>query len=178
MLGNARFITKEILKFVPGFGLGMYLMNWPQLKRNWQKDKNYLKNMMQGYKADGEPVWVICFAEGTRFTSQKLAEAKSFALERKLTAPVYTLLPRPKGFKALVKGLRGVVTHVYDVTIAYSGWKYNKHPGPSGLDLMFPDPNMQCTMHVHIRRVPMKDLPRKDDKALQQVLNCTRYYLY
>ena len=34
-LGGFRCVVKDIAKWIPGFGWGMWLMNWPFLKRNW-----------------------------------------------------------------------------------------------------------------------------------------------
>jgi hypothetical protein len=74
------------------------------------------------------------------------------------------MLPRVKGFIALVEGLRGgSVSHVYDVTLAYEGWEseYGSHPGPGGILMFLPiDPKKAVAFHVHVRRIALKDLPK------------------
>ena len=75
---------------------------------------------------------LLIFPEGTRWTEKKYNEAVHFATERKLHVPVHTMIPRYKGFQALVRGLDGVATHVYDITLAYKGWDLpqgSKGPG-------------------------------------------------
>ena len=133
-LGGFKCVVKDIAKWVPGFGWCMWLLNWPLLKRNWAGDKLYLKNKMQAYGKleSNAALTLLIFPEGTRWTEKKYKEAVQFATERKLHVPVHTMIPRYKGFQALVRGLDGVATHVYDITLAYKGWDLpqgSKGPG-------------------------------------------------
>eukprot|EP00750_Incisomonas_marina_P021366 INCI4330.1.p1 GENE.INCI4330.1~~INCI4330.1.p1 ORF type:complete len:372 (-),score=41.70 INCI4330.1:103-1140(-) len=180
-LGSVKTVSKDILKFVPFFGWGMWLMQWPFLKRTWTSDKNYLYKKLDTYRRTGLPMLLWLFCEGTRWTRTKHAKAVSFARGRGQYEPVHTLVPKPTGFIALVRGLDGIVTHIHDVTLAYSG--YPEHPdskGPGFVQIFSPILTAgDCSFHIHVRRVPLKDLPlgsgreedrEKDDAQLKKYL--------
>ena len=80
-------------------------MEWPFLKRNWAGDKIYLENKLKGYGTTNNELTMVIFPEGTRWTVKKHADAVKYANERKLHVPVHTMIPRYKGFQALVRGL-------------------------------------------------------------------------
>jgi len=171
-LGGVKTVSKNILKFVPFFGWGMWLMQWPFLKRTWTSDKDYLHKRLDVYRKSGLPMLLWLFAEGTRWTRAKHAKAVAFARGRQQYEPVHTLVPKPTGFIALVKGLDGIVTHLHDVTLAYTG--YPEHPdskGPGFVQIFSPILTAgDCSFHVHVRRIPIKDLPRHDDAELKKYL--------
>jgi len=75
------------------------------------------------------------------------------------------LLPRPKGFTTTVTQLEGVIDYVYDVTLSYSGWK--GFPGP--FDMLFLNSKQDYALHMHIKRIPVKSLP-KDEEGLKKWL--------
>ena len=83
----------------------MWLLEWPFLKRNWAGDKIYLENKLKGYGTTNNELTMVIFPEGTRWTVKKHADAVKYANERKLHVPVHTMIPRYKGFQALVRGL-------------------------------------------------------------------------
>jgi 1-acyl-sn-glycerol-3-phosphate acyltransferase len=86
MLGSVKTVMKNAIKFIPGFGVAMYLMNWLFLKRNWQGDKQYLKGKLEQFNTDGLPLWLWCFPEGTRMCTKKMDAAKVNLLRIVLTA--------------------------------------------------------------------------------------------
>lgn len=161
MIGGVRCVIKKVIQFVFPWGTAMWFMNWPFLKRNWKNDQKYLNNKMNQYKKDGVPLHVWCFPEGTRFTSQKYDDSKKFAKKNGLVTHEHCLIPRTKGFVTLTQGLNGVITHIYDVTIAYSGWKLKgKYKGPGIIGIFFPTPyDRPHTMHIHVKRFSVKELP-------------------
>lgn len=173
-LGGFKCVVKDIAKWIPGFGWCMWLLNWPLLKRNWAGDKVYLQKKLQAYgKIDNVPLSLLIFPEGTRWTEKKHQAAVEYAKERKLHVPVHTMVPRYKGFQALVRGLDGVATHVYDITLAYKGFKVPKgSKGPGNFALFIQDLEKgatKCEFHIHVRRLKLNDLP-KDDAKLKEML--------
>jgi lysocardiolipin and lysophospholipid acyltransferase len=184
-LGSVKTVSKDVLKYVPCFGWGMWLMQWPFLKREWVRDRKSLEGTLRLYREAQQPLLMWLFAEGTRWTPEKHAQAVAFARSRSQYEPAHTLVPKPTGFTALVHGLDGLVTHVHDVTLAYSGSPVSKRSrGPGFVQLFAPavEKKVQtgeegrggegkaCTFHVHVRRIPLKDLPLGDDAALKQWL--------
>ena len=172
MLGAVKTVIKDVAKWIPGFGWTMYLANWPFLKRKWTEDKSYLQKKLQTYaELDHLPLQIWLFPEGTRWTKKKHAAAVKFARERKLCGgwiPEYTMVPRVKGFVALVKGLRGVVSHVYDITLAYTGFALKPGSKGPGMAAIFA-PKVaaeckECAFHVHVRRLKLSSLPEDEDE--------------
>lgn len=76
------------------------------LRRNWDTDSNNVEKSFKNIKDIKQPLYLISFLEGTRFTPSKLEEARKFALDRNLAPTKHVLLPRVKGFKAILKSLR------------------------------------------------------------------------
>ena len=87
--------------------------------------------------------------------------------------PVHTLVPKPTGFVALARGLEGAVTHVLDVTLAYTGYpEHLDSKGPGFAQVFSPIvAGTHCSFHIHVRRVPLKELPLHDDALMRQYLN-------
>ena len=172
-LGGFKVVIKDIVKWIPGFGWCMWLLNWPFLKRNWAGDKAYLEKKLKSYAKDDVPLQLLIFPEGTRFTKKKHAAAVAYAKERKLHVPVHTMIPRYKGFQALVRGLDGVATHIYDVTLAYNGFHDQEYEKGTGYFNLYThevsEGNEICEMHMHVRRLKLADLP-EDDAKLKELL--------
>jgi 1-acyl-sn-glycerol-3-phosphate acyltransferase len=177
-LGGFRCVVKDVAKWIPGFGWGMWLMNWPFLKRNWASDKRYLEDKLRAYDgaASGVPLSMLIFPEGTRWTVKKHAQAVAFAKQRGLHVPTHTMCPRYKGFQALVRGLSAgaCADVVYDVTLSYTGFNMKagrKGPGPFNVFLHDVKPGApECAFHMHVRRLSLADVDAKDDAALKAAL--------
>ncbi len=86
---------------------------------------------------------------------------------------MHTLVPKPTGFVALARGLEGTVTHVHDVTLAYTGFPQDlDSKGPGFAQVFSPVvTGTGCSFHIHVRRIPVKDLPLHDDALMRQYLN-------
>jgi len=155
-LGDMKYFIKASLRHVPGMGWGLSFLDALFLQRNWEADRGAIENTFGKFVRERIPVWIVSFVEGTRITPSKQARSVEYAQRHDLPALDAVLLPRTKGFVAAVNALRGHVTAVYDVTIAYPGgiptlWQYLK--------------GWVSEVHVHVRRVPVADLPT-DAEAL------------
>jgi len=166
MIGYVRTMLKDVNKWIPGFGWGMYLNYWPFLKRSWDQDSTYLANLFRIYKDNDLPLVLWLFPEGTRMTPSKLKASQDYCKEKGYAVFDKVLLPRHKGFISALQGLDGVVDYVYDITLAYTGW--TRFPAVS--DFLFLDPNIEYTMHVHVRKVPMSELKGKNEEELKRFL--------
>ncbi len=154
-LGDMRWFVKDVLKWVPGVGWGLWMMGAFMVKRDWNADRESIERTFAGIRRDRVPVWVLLFVEGHRIRPDRLEESQAFARERGLPVLEHVLTPRTKGFTATVQGLREHVDAVYDVTIGYeegvpSLWQYAQ--------------GFATRAHLHVRRFPMAGLPEGDDE--------------
>ncbi|KAG2391865.1 hypothetical protein C9374_013350 [Naegleria lovaniensis] len=167
MLGHTKFMMKEIIKYVPGVGWGCYLLNHIMMTRNWTKDKDSIAKVFGNIKSHKIPVWIISFLEGTRFTPQKLEACKKFCEKKGIKPTEYVLTPRVKGFKATVSNFADShIEYVYDFTIAYED-------GPVSIMQLMRKPFKGKRIHIHVRRIPIKDIPYDDDEKIEKwVYDC------
>ena len=157
-LGDMKWFVKDIVKYVPGPGWGMWLLDCIFLKRDWMQDKQGILRLFEKYKRHQIPIFLVSFLEGTRRTPGKLAAAQAFARERGLVVPTHTLVPRTKGFVATMLGLGDHLDAVYDVTLGYP--KYT----PTLVNCFAGEVRR---VEIHVRRYPVAELPT-DDEALTE----------
>jgi len=154
-LGDMKWIVKDIIKYVPGVGWGMYFLDCFFVKRDWTRDRKKIEATFSRIKKDNVPLWLVTFVEGTRISPQKIERSRDFAAEKGLQPLDHLLIPRTKGFAASVVGLRDHVDAIYDVTIGYSDgvpslWQYIKGLAPGA--------------HLHVRRFGVEEMPSGEDE--------------
>ncbi len=154
-LGDMKWFVKRVVQYVPGPGVGMWLLDCLFVDRDWLKDKANIDKLFRKYKAESIPLFLVSFLEGTRLTPKKLAAAQAFAKERGQYVPQHTLVPRTKGFVFTATGLRDHLDAVYDVTIGYDGER------PPSLFACFAGDVDRLDLHV--RRFAADSLPTGDD---------------
>jgi 1-acyl-sn-glycerol-3-phosphate acyltransferase len=155
-LGDMKWFVKDVVKYVPGPGVGMWFLDCIFVKRNWLSDRANIGRLFHKYKRDQIPIFLVSFLEGTRLRPSKLAAARRFAEERGQFVPTHTLVPRTKGFVFTMLGLGDHLDAVYDVTIGYDG------KAPSLYACFAGDVRR---LDVHLRRFARDDLP-KDEEGL------------
>jgi 1-acyl-sn-glycerol-3-phosphate acyltransferase len=155
-LGDMKWFIKDVLKYLPGVGWGMLFLDCIFVKRNWMADRASVEKTFAKIKQENIPIWLVSFLEGTRLTPKKLEASQRYMASLNLTPTRHVMFPRTKGFVASVRGLGSHIQAVYDVTIAYEG------PVLKLWELMKGNPG---TVHLHVRRYPVQDLPQ-DDAAL------------
>jgi len=168
MLGWVKTVIKQVVQYVPGFGWVMWILYWPFIKRDWASDAPKLDALFATYSRLKIPLQLWLFSEGTRQTPQKLAESQAYAKQQGYPHFDHVMLPRPKGFIAAVNSLRANVTHVYDVTLAYEGWD---SIGPGILEMVTRSARRRV-FHIHVRRIPIGDLPIKEDELKKWLMKC------
>jgi len=157
-LGCVKLFAKASIRWIPGFGWGMWILDFPFLHRNWADDIPQINKTFFALKNRKLPFWLISHLEGTRISAKKLKESQDFAKKRDLPVLQNCLLPRKKGFISTILGLRDSVTAVYDFTIVYNDGKEYQ---PSLIPIIL---RQGITINIHIRRYPIKDVP--DEKEL------------
>jgi len=165
VLGNCRVYVKKMLKYVPILGWAWTFSDTVFLERNWDKDQDTLRNGLKELQDYPDPMWVLLFPEGTRFTQQKYEAGKQFSLSRGLPVYQHCLVPRSKGFAFTVANLQeSRIPWVYDVTLACEG-----NPQPTLTAALLGHPTKA---HMYIRRFRLAEIPKDEDGAakwLQEV---------
>lgn len=154
-LGDLKWFVKRAVQYVPGPGVGMWLLDCIFLDRDWLKDRGNIDRLFRKYKAESIPLFLVSFLEGTRLTPKKLADAQAFAKERGQYVPRHTLVPRTKGFVFTMSGLRDHLDAVYDVTIGY-----DSSPPPSLFACFAGDVRR---LDLHVRRFDAASLPAEEE---------------
>ncbi|KAJ3041497.1 hypothetical protein HDV00_009293 [Rhizophlyctis rosea] len=172
MQSSCKYFAKDSLKWLPGFGWGMWLMGMIFLKRDWTSDKSKIEGIFSALKTTRIPVWIVSYLEGTRITKQKLAESKAFAEKRGLPVLNNVLIPRTKGFIATVNSFRNTqVRAIYDFTIAYYDNEKGIQVPPSIVRIHSHRVDKDYKFHVHVKRYLIEDLPSDDDELHQWVMD-------
>lgn len=153
-LGDLKWYVKDVLKYVPGIGWGMLFLDCLFIKRNWTADRDKIRQTFRRIVADRVPVWIVSFAEGTRFTPSKADRSAAYAADKGLPVLERVLLPRTKGVVATLEGLGDHADAILDCTIGYHDgiptlWQWIKGFVPR--------------VSLHVRRFPVGTLPKDDE---------------
>lgn len=160
-LGDIKQFAKDIIKWVPGLGWGMFFVDGIFLKRDWSRDANTIFKTFNRIHKSGMPFWVINYPEGTRATPRKIKQSQEFAHDRGLPVMNHVMIPRPKGFVATLSALRDRLDAVYDMTIKYEGHI------PTFWELL--SGQIKDVIRVRVKRYPIAALPR-EEKEIQDWL--------
>ena len=150
--GDAKWFVKDPLKWVPGIGWGLLMVDCLFVRRNWAADKARVMGVFNRLRESGMPFLVMSFLEGTRYTPAKYERSLAFARRQGLPEFKHLLLPRTKGFEATLTGLEGKVDAVYDATIGYFG------PPPGLLELFYSTRRVD----IHLKRFAITTIPTDD----------------
>ncbi|XP_057964221.1 probable 1-acyl-sn-glycerol-3-phosphate acyltransferase 5 [Malania oleifera] len=161
--GYMKYILKSSLMKLPVFGWGFHILEFISVERRWELDESTMRQMLSSFKDRRDPLWLVLFPEGTDFTEQKCIKSQKYAAENGLPLLKNVLLPKTKGFCACLEDLRCSLDAVYDVTIAY------KPRCPFFLDnVLGVNPS---EVHMHIRRIPLKNIPTSEDEAIAWLMD-------
>jgi len=165
MVGNLKVILKKELAYIPELGNSMDDLEFIFLDRDWEKDKNTVSHRIESWKQDNTPLWLTFFPEGTDFTKQKHLKSVEYANAHGLLSYRNLLVPRLTGFVSCVQMLGTHVDALYDFTLGYAN-----SPPPTPLRAMLGLSPKE--VHLHIRRYPIAELPRDDEKLKQWIFQC------
>jgi len=155
-LGSIKYILKSSLMKLPVFGWSFHIMEFIPVERRWEVDGLIMHQMLSSFKDPRDPLWLALFPEGTDFTEQKCIRSQKYAAENGLPILKNVLLPKTKGLFACLEELKDSLDAVYDITIGY------KHRCPTFFDnACGVEPS---EVHIHVRRIPVKDIPTSEDK--------------
>lgn len=150
---------------IPLFGWACAMMGQVFLKRDWDKDKTKLKETFDFLVESKLPVHLVVFCEGTRITDKKRNETIEFARKKGIEPTSQVLLPRTRGFCAIVNHMRNShIKYVYDFTIGYVD-------GPIRMrDLLFSSVSGRKVL-LNVKRIAIAQIPQEDEKVQQWLMN-------
>ena len=173
MLPYCKYFAKDSLKWVPGFGWGMWLIGFIMVKREWMRDAQRITRTFNSYISMPHlPVWIVSYVEGSRFTPRKCAKSGEYARERGLAPLKHLLLPRTRGFTAAVNAFRlsKHVQTVYDLLLIYSHPTKGFGATPTVWDFFTGKLN-KYTYTVHVTRYDIKEIPEDPEEAGKWLYN-------
>jgi len=163
-LGCVKLFAKKSVLFLPPFGLGLLLIGWPLLSRNWEQDQRTINKAFYNLKTRKLPFWLASHVEGTRITPEKLKQSHEFAKKNDLPILQNVLLPRKRGFIISMKNLRGSLDAIYDMTLVWG----DGHTEPSVSDIVM---RRGAVIHVHVKRYTMDQIPIDDEELYNWLLD-------
>ncbi|XP_046438312.1 1-acyl-sn-glycerol-3-phosphate acyltransferase gamma-like isoform X2 [Daphnia pulex] len=119
LLASSKVFIKKSIKWIPIIGWAWQFGEAVFLERNWEKDKLIMGKQVKNLGEYADPVWLLLFAEGTRFTPAKHAASVEFAHKSGLQPLQHLLLPRTKGFLLTVEMLETFTSYIFFCRIHY-----------------------------------------------------------
>lgn len=161
VLGNCKAYVKKALQYIPTVGLSWKFAEYVFLERSYDKDRAIIAKQLNEILDYPSSVWLLLNAEGTRFTTAKHNASIQFARERGMPELKHHLIPRSKGFTTSLPHLREKCPAIYDIQLAISK---NQKNVPTLSSLLVGE---GVTAHLLIRRIPISDVPLKEEEAAQ-----------
>ncbi|KAK4293799.1 hypothetical protein Pmani_033523 [Petrolisthes manimaculis] len=156
-LGSAKVFVKKMMQYVPTIGWAWRLSDTIFLNRKWEKDKTIMEDQIKEFFDYPYPVWMLLFAEGTRFTPAKHKASMEFARKRGLPELKRHLIPRTRGFVQCVQSLNGNFPAIYDVTI---GFNTEDGEAPTLQNMLR---GRKVVGEAYVRRIPLDQVPLDDE---------------
>ncbi|OQV17189.1 1-acyl-sn-glycerol-3-phosphate acyltransferase gamma [Hypsibius exemplaris] len=160
LLAATKVYAKRSLSFVPIIGWIWRMAEIIFLDRNWQKDRSCIVNQVAEISQYFNPVWILLFPEGTRFTPTKHKESVEFAKMRGVTPLEHLLIPRTKGFVLSIQAIKESgykIRAIYDTTIAF-----DTGPGTNAPTFRNVLKGLPVKAQLHVTRIPMEEVPTEE----------------
>ncbi|XP_043278505.1 1-acyl-sn-glycerol-3-phosphate acyltransferase gamma-like [Venturia canescens] len=159
MLGNCKAYAKKSIKYIPTLGWAWKFAESVFLERSWEKDKEIIGEQIRELAEYPDTMWLLLYAEGTRFTAEKHEASQEFAKKKGLPLLKHHLTPRTKGFTASIPHLRGKVEAIYDIQIAF---KPSDPVKPTMTNLLY---GKKVEAHMYFQRIPLSEVPDGEEAA-------------
>ncbi|XP_060518477.1 1-acyl-sn-glycerol-3-phosphate acyltransferase delta-like [Cylas formicarius] len=153
VLGNCKAYAKKSIQYLPVLGWGWKFAEFVFLERSFEKDKLVISKQITELADHPDPMWLLLFPEGTRFTEKKHIVSLEFAKKNNLPELKHHLLPRTKGFVGSLPSMRNKIPAIYDTVIAFNP---NDSVEPTITNLLMAKP---ITAHMYIKRIPLEEVP-------------------
>lgn len=190
-LANGKAFVKDSIKFLPVMGWSWFFNEFIFLKRNASKDLAIMGNCLNNFGEYINPIMMVLFAEGTRFTTTKHEASIKYASEHSMQPFKYHLNPRPKGFAFCVKHIKnsnnnneqvphgsnkcessasntaGTIRSIYNVQIAFNENTYSR----SQLNMYSLINQVPLAGDVYMERIAIDSIDSSSDEKLSLFLN-------
>ncbi|GLV44600.1 1-Acylglycerol-3-phosphate O-acyltransferase 3 [Carabus blaptoides fortunei] len=157
--GNFKAYIKRLIQYWPAIGWCLFLSESVFLSRTFDKDKEIIGKQISELVDHPDPIWLLLFPEGTRYTPNKHEVSVKYARERGLPVFKHHLTPRVNGFLASLPAMRGKMGAIYDTTLVF---KPNAQIKPAVTSLLFGQ-KLEC--HMYIKRIPFGTVPEHEKEA-------------
>lgn len=165
-LASCKAMIKSDLKYVPIVGWSWALSDQLFLDRNWEKDKHKFGHSMD-ILLEYEPMIATFFCEGTRFTKDRVEASQKFANERGLKAPKHHLIPRTKGFVAVMRHIRqrqrddpNLKVYIYNAQVAF------EEQGAMNISDIIKR-GLRPRGHMYFEKISIDEVPDDDEGCAQ-----------
>lgn len=188
-LANCKAFAKSSIKYLPCMGWSWWFNEFTFLKRNAAKDTEIIIKSLNNFKEYVDPVIMIFYPEGTRFTPEKHENSIKYAKEHSIEPFKYHLIPRAKGFSICMKHIKGlyeynnnlmkesgdekseknisqVITSIYNIQLAINEDKYKR----SELNFLSAFKRIPIVADVYIERIPLESIDSSSDEKLNEFL--------
>jgi len=157
ILGNCKAFAKNSLKYMPVIGWAWWFSEFLFLKRDLVKDKYTIETQLKTLFEYENPVTVMLYAEGTRFTKEKQEASIKFARSKGLPELKEHLLPRTNGFIIGLPHFRHNLPAIYNVQVAFRG-----EEKPTLRALLN---GQRLEAHVYMERIPIEKVPENNKEC-------------
>ncbi|ETK84520.1 hypothetical protein, variant 1 [Phytophthora nicotianae CJ01A1] len=158
-----RVMMKSIIRYAPGVGWTMMLLQYPYINRNWATDQDRLTKVIQSYKYVDMGTWLAMFPEGTALYDKTLKKSHKFAEKQGEARWNYVLQPRVKGFELCMDKMDP--DYVVDLTVAYPELMEGVRPSP----VRFVRGQFPTEVHMHVQRYHRSTLTKHKDHMGQWI---------
>lgn len=153
-----RVMMKSVIRYAPGVGWTMLLLEYPYINRNWATDQKRLTETIESYReVQGMGSWLAMFPEGTALYDKTLKKSHEFAEKQGEEKWNYVLQPRVKGFELCMDEMDP--EYVVDLTVAYPELMEGVRPSP----LRFVRGQFPTEVHMHVKRYHRSTLTKHKD---------------
>ncbi|XP_072394733.1 1-acyl-sn-glycerol-3-phosphate acyltransferase gamma-like [Diabrotica undecimpunctata] len=161
VLGNCKAYAKKVIQYIPVLGWAWKCSEFVFLERNFDKDREVINKQITELAEHPDPIWLLLFPEGTRFTKKKHEASIEFAAKHNLPQLKYHLLPRTKGFIASLPSMKGKVPAIYNIEVAF---REDAPYKPTITTMLLGKPT---TAHIYFQRIPLEEVPdNSEDQEL------------
>ncbi|KAL5292867.1 AGPAT3.2 family protein [Megaselia abdita] len=159
IVGNCRAFAKKPLRYYPVIGWFFYFNEYIFLERSFEKDQQHIKESVEEKLENSpDPIIMCLFPEGTRYTHKKHLKSVEYARSHNLTPLKHLLIPKTKGFIAVMKAARGKKCAIYDYTL-----HVKKNFGTA--TVMGALNRIPYEVSIYQRRIPLENIPEDEEKA-------------
>lgn len=123
-----RVMMKSIIRYAPGAGWALLMLDFPFVNRSWATDEARIRNKIASYKMQPRGTWLCMFPEGTNLYEKSLARSHTFAKSRGENPTYFVLYPRVRGFELCAEVLEP--EWIVDLTMGYPELSQGVAPSP------------------------------------------------